>query len=67
MTYTIHHDAAAGLLVATDDDGNRVGAAEWFRPLTASSDSWEIATELFQRQAIASVEHDRDAVFVTLK
>ena len=59
-----------GRLIARCDDNPTLSSnvIRWAKPITASSDSWEIAHAVAQLTGvkILSVEHDKDTVFVTV-
>lgn len=65
MNATITYDSHNQQLVARLDDGQRI-AVDWDKPITAGSDSWDIAQAVFSHDEIQAVEHDGEFVHVTL-
>jgi len=66
MTATITYSAADEKLIARDESGKIIATVDHDQPITASSDSHEIAHMVFEAGEILSVEHDGGFVHVTL-
>lgn len=66
MTATITYSAADEKLIARDESGKIIATVDHDRPITASTDSHDIARMVFDADEIISVEHDGGYVHVTL-
>jgi len=66
MTATITFSTAQQQLVARDENGKVLAAIDHDSPITAGTDSHDIARMVFDADEILSVDHDGEFIHVNL-